>query len=348
MKKRTILNLIKFHVEDNDAAFRENANEIAQDFFASGDQQLAEYIMSILSNANTFVPQGNELSSQFIKKVVTTNAPLPLPDSINDDVMGIMNAIPHNMGVNRFLFEGSPGTGKTETVKHVARILKRDLFQVNTDELIDSRLGETAKHISELFEEINALSQPDQAIILIDELDALALERTGKNDVREMGRATTAVLKGLDSLNDQVVLIATTNLYSAFDKAVLRRFNSVIDFNRYSQDDLRDIAQIILNSALNRLPEIGRNTRLFTKILSSITTLPYPGDLKNLIETSIAFSDPDDKFDYLARFYKKVTQNDPKNLTQLKSLGFTLREIETLSGVPRSTIDRVLKEDTNE
>ena len=32
-------------------------------------------------------------------------------------------------------------------------------------------------------------------------------------------------------------LIATTNLFNAFDKALVRRFDAVIDFNRYSQQD---------------------------------------------------------------------------------------------------------------
>ena len=57
MKKRDVLNLIKFHVDNNDAAFRNTAYDIARDFDTAGDNQLADYILALLSDANTFVPQ---------------------------------------------------------------------------------------------------------------------------------------------------------------------------------------------------------------------------------------------------------------------------------------------------
>lgn len=343
MKKQDVLNLIRYHAENNDAAFRETSYQIANEFDQNGDTQLASYIMSVLSNVNTFVPQTNSDDFQFVQRVKIGNNALPLPDTIKEDIVGIINAIRHNVGINRFLFEGQPGTGKTETVKQIARIINRELFQVNFDELIDSKLGETAKNVASLFNEINHLSQPDKAIILFDELDALALKRTGNNDVREMGRATTAVLKGLDGLNSQVVLIATTNLYSSFDKALLRRFNTTIDFNRYSQEDLSEIAEIILNATLSKFPEVGKNIKLFRKILGLMPKLPYPGDLKNLIETSVAFSDPDKKFDYLVRLYRAMVKENPQDLRRLEKQGFTLREMELLSGVSRSQISRELR-----
>lgn len=115
MKKKNVLNLIKYFSEKNDTGFRNEAYEIARDFDESGDYQLAEYIMALLSNANTFVPQLNENETGFLEKVNLTNDPLPIPEVIQQDVMGIINAINHKVGINKFLFEGMPGTGKTET-----------------------------------------------------------------------------------------------------------------------------------------------------------------------------------------------------------------------------------------
>jgi len=343
MKKQEILNLIRYHAENNDAAFRTTAYNVAKEFDQTGDSQLAEYIMAALSSADTLVPQAYSGDLRFMKQVPIDSTTLPLPDGIKSDIVGLMNAIRRNVNINRFLFQGQPGTGKTESVKQIARILDRTLYQVTIDELIDSRLGETAKNITTLFSEINQLSQPNKVVVLFDELDSLALERTGNHDVREMGRATTAVLKGLDNLNGQVVLIATTNLFSSFDKALLRRFNSVIDFNRYSQNDLMEIADIILNATLNKFPNVGRNINLFRKIMGLMPELPYPGDLKNLIETSVAFSDPDEKFDYLLRLYHGVTTQKVNDFKALESEGFTLREMALLSGVSRSTISRELR-----
>lgn len=65
MKKKSVISLIKYYTEKNDVGFRSEAYEIAKDFDASGDYQLAEYIMSLLSNANTFVPQVSENVSPF-------------------------------------------------------------------------------------------------------------------------------------------------------------------------------------------------------------------------------------------------------------------------------------------
>lgn len=344
MKKSYIVNLIKYFSEKNEVAFREQAYEIAREFDRIGDYQVTEYILALLSNVNTFIPQDVNNNLNFLKKVDLESEPLPLPDVIKDDVIGIVNAANSNIGVNKFLFQGSPGTGKTETVKHIARILERELFIVDSAMLIDSKLGQSAKNIAQLFVEINNCLIPEKSVVLFDEIDALALDRTDSNDLREMGRATTAVLKGLDSLNDKILLIATTNLYEHFDKALVRRFDSVIDFNRYSREDLLDIAEIILNYYLNKFKNGGRNMRLFRKIISLQDVIPYPGDLKNIIKTSLAFSNPNDEFDYMHRLYSStVSSNKQLDLKQLRDQGFTVREIEILTGVSKSQAARELK-----
>ena len=344
MKKKNILNLIKYHAEKNDAAFREEAYEIARYFDTSGNYQISEYIMAVLSDAHIFSPQNFENELVFLRKIDTASDSLPLPDVIANDIKGIINAICKNMGINKFLFEGAPGTGKTETVKQVARILERELFIVEFETIIDSKLGQTAKNISRLFEEIHQFSQPHKALILFDEIDALAVDRINKNDIREMGRATSAVLKGLDGLNEKTVIIATTNLFSSFDKALTRRFDFTVNFNRYEKDDLLHISESILNIFLQKFKISGRNMRLFKKIITLMDTIPYPGELKNFIKTSLAFSDPNQEFDYLKRLLGNINKiNNTNNLKTLQSEGFTLREIEILTGISKSQISRELK-----
>ena len=51
MKKRDVINLIRYHTENNDAAFRNEAYNIAKDFDRSGDEQLAAYVIALLSDA---------------------------------------------------------------------------------------------------------------------------------------------------------------------------------------------------------------------------------------------------------------------------------------------------------
>ncbi len=346
MKKRNVINLIKYYTEKNDSGFKAEAYEIAKDFDKNGDYQLSEYIMALLSEANVFVPQINENDMTYFKKVVVNNTPLPLPEDIKNDIMGIINAIGHKIGINKFLFEGAPGTGKTETVKQVARILNRELYQVQFDSIIDSKLGQTSKNLVATFDEINNLRHPENVIILFDEIDALALDRMNDNDLREMGRVTSTFLKELDNLSDKLVLIATTNLYKSFDKALIRRFDSIINFNRYSKDELIEISETILNEYLLKFTNVSKDIKLFRKILSIPEKLPYPGDLKNIIKTSLAFSKLDNENDYLIRIYENITNSKINgDIKRLQSQNFTVREIEKLTGISKSQVSRGLNDE---
>lgn len=150
------------------------------------------------------------------------------------------------------------------------------------------------------------------------------------------------MLKYLDRVDERIVLIATTNLFEHFDKALIRRFDSVIDFNRYSQEDLMDISEEYLNRFLVKFNLAKKDIRLFRKIMKLISPLPYPGDLKNLIKTAVAFSNPDDELDYFRRLYYTVTGEKPENIKKLQEQNFTIREIEILSKIPKSSVVKLI------
>lgn len=349
MKKKDIINLIRYHYDKDYTQFRKTSNNIARDFDENGDSQLAEYIMSLISDANIFVPQSFSFESQFFKKLDINTSSLPLPNPILADITGIINAVNHHVGINKFLFEGEPGTGKTESAKQVARLLSRPLYSVDFNQIIDSKMGQTAKNISTVFNEIDRIPNVTKAVILFDEIDAIALDRINSNDIREMGRATSNILKALDNVNSEVVIIATTNLYNQLDKAFKRRFDSVINFDRYSKDDLVEIAVSMLTEDLKEFTSAGRDMKLFRKVLNKSIHLPNPGELKNLIKVSLAFSDPNSSFDYLIRLYNTLNNHTGElNTGELKSQGFTIREIGVLTGMSKSQVARELKEAKNE
>ncbi|SEW26624.1 ATPase family associated with various cellular activities (AAA) [Ruminococcaceae bacterium KH2T8] len=337
MKKKNIINLIKFYSEHNDAGFRQEVAEIANDFDKNGDTDLSFYIMSLISSADLFVPQMQSEDLKYCTRTQTSSSMLQLPTLVDKELNGIINAIRNKTCVNKFIFHGDPGTGKTETVKHIARIMGRELYTVDFNLLIDSHMGQTAKNIASMFEEINSFFQPDKIIILLDEIDSLAMERGNTNDVREMGRATSALMKGLDCLNNHVVLFATTNLFKHFDKALIRRFDYSVNFNRYSQVDLMDIACELLDYYLSDFTFCEKNKRLFKKIIEEYETIPNPGELKNVIKTAFAFSESSKPFDYLKILYSLVTGSEA-NIAQLPN--YTLREKEILTGIPKSNIAR--------
>ena len=236
------------------------------------------------------------------------------------------------MGINKFLFQGAPGTGKTESVRQIARILERDLFCVDFDTIIDSKLGQTQKNIAALFDEINHFASPENTIVLFEKMDI-------------MGQAQLAMLKGLDNLNEQITIIATTNHSKHFDKALSHRFDLIVDFNRYTQEDLQEIAESILNKFLDDFKIAGRPPRLFRKILSLNKKLPCPADLRKIIKADITFGDATIECDYLKNIYKSFVGSTPDDLHKLQTQGFTVREIEILSGISKSQVSRILNGD---
>lgn len=351
MKKKDILNLIRYHVEKNEDAFNKTAYAIAEDFSANGDGELAEYIMAQLAPRTSWTAQWQKADycGEFFHKVSPGDSPLPLPDAIMHDLQGVINAIANNTGVNRFLFSGRPGSGKTECARHISRILGRQLLMVDFESIIDSHLGQTAKNIGKLFDAMARHPDPDKVLFLFDEIDAVAMDRINERDMREMGRATSAFLRHMDDLDSRTILIATTNLASSFDRAFIRRFDYVVDFDRYCQEDLEEVAEKILADQLSHFSIKERNISLFRKIIHLMKPLPYPGEIKNLIRTSIAFSPRQEKLGYLRTLFQKIYP-DYKNLSlrDYRDMGFTIRDIEILSTVPRSTVARTLKEDNGE
>ena len=345
MQKKSILNLIRYHMESNDAGFRAEASSIASEFDLAGDHQLAEYIMSLLSSANSLVPQmrnPNSSEYRFFERVAPGDDPLLLPDDVTKTLLGIVNAVRRNLGVNKFLFSGAPGTGKTEAAKHMARLLNRDIFLINTSEMIDSKLGQTQRNLVSVFRDIESLFRPDNTIILFDEIDSIALDRTDGNDVREMGRVVSTLLREFDLLGDEPVILATTNLMDRFDDALLRRFDYIVSFDKYGKDDIIKIAEVVLDGYLSRVKLANRDIRLVKKIIGLYEEMPSPGVLKNIIKTSVAFSDLDDGKDYFRRLYKAVTNVEPGEFGLLKKQGFTIREIEILTKQSKSSIQREL------
>lgn len=343
MKKQNLVNLIKYHVEKNEEAFVAEVAGIARDFDVSGDSSVAQYLMELISNTNYYIPQIGYKNLKYLTKIEYSSRPLLLPNVIEEDILGITKAISRKLGMSKFLFYGAPGSGKTESAYQIARMLNRDILSIGFEQLIDSRLGETSKNVVRLFDEINRLPY-NKTLVLFDEIDSLVLDRVNSNDLREMGRVTSVFLKELERLNENTVIIATTNLIDNFDKAILRRFDATISFDRYSEKDLIEIANSILRANLRNVKNARINTRLFNKILGNMEKIPYPGDLKQVIKTAIAFCDESNEYDYLRKIYFELYHvSEVADIQELSAQGYTTREIEILSRIPKSSVSRKLR-----
>lgn len=327
MKKADVIDLVKYHYEENELEFKNQAVRIANEFDNSGDSLCAKEIMQIISSRRTIFQKSVDsiVEDNLVVAKLDTKDML-LPKAITNDINGIVNAIKRKApDINKFLFVGSPGTGKTESAKQIAKQLDRKLLIVDFSNLIDSKLGQTNKNLTKLFKEINELPLLERYIILFDEIDAIALDRINQNDSREMGRVTSTFLRQFDNLNPDVVLIATTNLFKYLDKALARRFDATVDFDRYTENDKTEVAKYLLKEYLKQYKGLRKDMHFFEKILR-FGDVPSPGDLRNLIKVSLAFSDPDDPYDYLRQLYIRLYGDIPT----VNAYDFTQREFGIL------------------
>jgi SpoVK/Ycf46/Vps4 family AAA+-type ATPase len=144
--------------------------------------------------------------------------------------------------LRKLLLIGPPGTGKTMTAAALAGELNIALFTIQLDGLITKYLGETAAKLRLIFEAI----RQNRAIYLFDEFDALGGERATKNEVGEIRRVLNSFLQFLEQDDSDSIIVAATNHPQILDKALFRRFDSVIEYQLPS----RHIAEEVIRARL--------------------------------------------------------------------------------------------------
>lgn len=308
---------------------------------------MAEYILGLLSELPQFSPQTLEVNSEFLEQLDTTKLePLHLPLEIMNDIGSILSAVKRNIGINKFLFMGEPGTGKTEATKQVARLLKRNFYKVNLKKFIDSNVKKTNINIINAFRTMYHIPDANKRVILFEGIDALVQDRANAHDTIGIERIMSTLIGEIDSLSSlhkEIVLISKTNCYDDIEQPLFKRFNFAVNFNRYAQEDLIEICEFYCDSFMAEFKGNRKAIRLLRKILNLSNNLPYPGELKHIVETAIAFSDVSSEYDYLKRLYDALIENlDSKDVSDLYLEGFTIREIEILKGVSKSTVSRKL------
>lgn len=124
------------------------------------------------------------------------------------------------------LFYGPPGTGKTMVAGLIARELGLDLYQVDLSRIVSKWVGETEKHLANLF----SAAESGHAILLFDEADSLFSKRTevkSAND-RYANLEVNYLLQRMEAFAG--ITILTTNHDTAIDEAFRRRLAFRIEF----------------------------------------------------------------------------------------------------------------------
>ncbi len=137
------------------------------------------------------------------------------------------------------LLSGRPGVGKSSLARGLGSQVSIALAErygpvrvldVNLHVLPSELLGRTQRNIIQLFEEeLPALAEDGPLIVILDEIEALAISRERSSletNPADVFRGTAALLSALDWVAREVpgvVVVGTTNLPDAVDAAIMSR-----------------------------------------------------------------------------------------------------------------------------
>ncbi len=130
------------------------------------------------------------------------------------------------------LLEGPPGTGKTTFAKATACEINLPFVEVSCPTLVDKYIGESAKKVKNLFDELRRFVKNEKKplVVFFDEFDAIAKVRSAENKTaQEVVPALIREISGFDTDNDNIIILAATNLKSQLDEAVQSRFTKSIN-----------------------------------------------------------------------------------------------------------------------
>ena len=124
------------------------------------------------------------------------------------------------------LFEGGPGTGKTQAAHVVADELGLELMQVDLPSVVSKYIGETEKNLERVFSEAESLN----ALLFFDEADSLFGSRSEVRDARDRyaNQEVSYLLQRMEHFDGITVL--ATNLRGNVDPAFARRLHFIITF----------------------------------------------------------------------------------------------------------------------
>ena len=242
--------------------------------------------------------------------------------------------------INKILLYGAPGTGKTKLANAIANQLNMPLVLVRLDELISSYLGKTGKNLREIFD----IAKERPVVLFLDEIDTIAKHRADEKELGELKRIVTVLLQNIDLFPAHSIIIGATNHEGILDKALWRRFPLKIKLELPSPKSrallidlfLRDIPKDIKSSFVVEITNGLSGSEIFDLCQQALKDYIISGEErmqpKNIL---VAY------FHLMAgnRFEKKFSKTTLYQMAQhLKEAKFSLREIESITAIPYTTL----------
>jgi AAA+ superfamily predicted ATPase len=154
------------------------------------------------------------------------------------------------------IFHGDVGTGKTASAEaaadRLARLLDVEgyLLKLSTRVRGIGHVGEMGTLISDAFDEALRIAGKSRFVtLLVDEGDALAFNRGAERAHHEDRVGVNTIIQKIDDareLGGRLLIIFSTNRFTALDPAVVRRASLVESFGRPTPEERRELLEMTL------------------------------------------------------------------------------------------------------
>lgn len=255
--------LLRSHADRNDQRFYATALQVAAQEARQGHNKLASDIKEMVEKSQRNASLG-----------LATAKPTPLVMQPKGDLRGLLELTPPSsvrisglvldeevqerldrvlleqrqkdrlaqfglLPRRKLMFTGPPGTGKTMSAAALATELKLPLYTIVLDSLITRFMGETAAKLRLVFDHI----KQTRAVYLFDEFDAIGTQRGAQNDVGEIRRVLNSFLLFVEQDDSESIIVAATNHPELLDKALYRRFDDIIRFDKPNEHQIRKLIE---------------------------------------------------------------------------------------------------------